>query len=61
MKKDGIDNNEWRYNMDFTGAVKKGDQAEADKISKAYLAHMQERTEFSQKMAKSKLNRDIRH
>jgi len=56
-----IDNDEWLFNIDYINAIKKGDKAEAQKVSRAYLAHMQERTSFFQKMAKTKLNRDIRH
>lgn len=56
-----IDNDEWRFNLDYVNALDMGDQRGAQRIAKEYLAHMKERTTHFQALAKQGLGRDVSH
>lgn len=56
-----IDNDEWKYNADYVDALANGNADAAQDIARAYIAHMQERTAFFQKLAQSQLGDDVDH
>jgi len=56
-----IDNDEWKFARDYTGELLAGNKKRALKIGKSYLAHMKERTQYFQNLAKKKLGRDVKH
>lgn len=56
-----IDNDEWRFNLEYIDALDMGDQRAAKRIAKSYLIHMKERTAHFQSRARKALGRDISH
>ena len=56
-----IDNDEWKFNLDYVDALALGDERGARRIAKAYLAHMKERTAYFQALAKRAMGRDVSH
>lgn len=56
-----IDNDEWRFNAEYVDALEAGDTGAAQKIAKAYLRHMQERTIHFQTLARMHFGRDVKH
>ena len=56
-----IDNDEWRYNLDYVLALDAGDTEKAAKIVEDYLAHMKARTDYFQSLAQDALGRDVKH
>jgi peptidoglycan-N-acetylglucosamine deacetylase len=56
-----IDNDEWRFNADYMGAIEEGDTDAAAVIARNYVAHMQERTSYFQTLAIDELGGDVDH
>jgi hypothetical protein len=56
-----IDNDEWRFNLEYVDALDMSDQLAAQRIANAYLAHMKERTAHFQSRAQLELGRDFSH
>lgn len=56
-----IDNDEWRFNAEYTKALKAGEREAAARIAQEYLAHMQERTAYFQRLAMEALGGDVDH
>lgn len=56
-----IDNDEWRFNLEYVDTLEMGDQKGADRIAAAYLAHMKERTGHFQTLAQQAMGRDVAH
>lgn len=56
-----IDNDEWRYNSEYTKALAAGDVIRAKAIGTEYLGHIQERTVHFQTLAQDNLGRDVKH
>lgn len=56
-----IDNDEWRYNAEYTEAIADGKSGAAAIIAQNYLAHMQERTSYFQTLAVEELGEDVDH
>ncbi|MEO0913965.1 MAG: polysaccharide deacetylase family protein [Pseudomonadota bacterium] len=56
-----IDNQEWRFNNEYVLALQAGDVAAAEQIAERYLAHMRERTDHFQRLAREALGRDVTH
>lgn len=56
-----IDNDEWRFNAEYTEAITKGDTDAAAIIAQNYIAHMQERTSHFQMLAVDELGGDVDH
>jgi len=56
-----IDNDDWLFNKSYTTALKTGQKSAADSIGRAYLAHMQEKTNYFDSVAHAIFHRDIKH
>jgi len=56
-----IDNDEWQFNAEYTEAIADGDTDAAAIIAQNYLAHMQERTSYFQRLAVDELDGDVDH
>ena len=56
-----IDNDEWQLKVTYTKALWRGDTVTAAKVADQYLAHMKERTVHFQTLARSELDRDVKH
>lgn len=56
-----IDNDDWRFNAEYTEAIANGETDAAAIIAQNYLAHMQERTSYFQTLAIDELGGDVDH
>ncbi len=56
-----IDNDEWQYNADYLEAIRRLDVSAAQAIATEYIAHMQERTAYFQRLATRRLGGDVDH
>ncbi|WP_375264374.1 polysaccharide deacetylase family protein [Planktotalea sp.] len=56
-----IDNDEWQFNLEYVDALEMENQSEPQRIAKAYLEHMKERTAHFQPRASREMGRDVSH
>lgn len=56
-----IDNDEWVYNRDFIEASQLANKKSADRVGEAYLLHMNEKAQYFEQLAQTKVGRPVRH
>ena len=56
-----IDNDDFLFDVKIEDAQKEGNQKAIEMIGQEYLAHMQERTGYFEKMAQQKVGREVKH
>lgn len=56
-----IDTSDWKYNEEFSAALKVKDFAKANEVGQAYIDNVKKNTDYAEKLSRGHLGRQVRH